>query len=293
VAGQERLRAYLGDRLQVVDLRELGPSVRYLATRGAMRRLAGALKPEERDRLTFTGSGDFHHVTAALLRQFAEPLSLVVFDTHPDWDRTSPWPCCGSWVLEALKQPNVQKVVMVGLGRVDIEGWHINVGRVKELRSERVAFYPYDCEVSRGLGRWTGRVHCARLTARGPGSEIRWNRIVHNCWASLIDDIITGLPTNRVYLSVDKDCLREEAALTNWEVGQLTLAQLLQGIEQLARAKEIAGADIAGEYSPVEIRSPWFRALSAWDHPKQAAPAAEDLQRNEGTNLALLSALGY
>src|SRR5262249_62088699 len=69
VVGQERLRAYLGDRLQVVDLRELGPSVRYLATRGATRRLAAALEPEERDRLTFARTGDLHHVTAAPLHQ--------------------------------------------------------------------------------------------------------------------------------------------------------------------------------------------------------------------------------
>jgi arginase family enzyme len=293
VAGQERLRAYLGDRLQVVDLRALGPSVRYLATRGAMRRLAAALDPAERDRLTFTGSGDFHHVTAALLRQFTEPLSLVVFDTHPDWDRTSPWPCCGSWVLETLKQPNVRKVVIVGLGRVDLEGWHINVGRIDALRSERVAFYPYDCNVSRAFGRRTGRVHCASFAPRGIGSEIRWHRVVDHPWESLIGDIITRLPTNRVYLSVDKDCLDDEAARTNWEAGRLGLTQLLQGIRQLAREKEIVGADITGEYSPVAIRSPWFRALSAWDHPAQPTPAAEELQRNEGTNLALLSALGY
>src|SRR5262249_5645298 len=75
VMGQARRGAALGARLRAVALRSLGPEIRYLATRGAMRRLAAALAPAARGCLTFTGSGDFHHVTAALLRRFAEPLS--------------------------------------------------------------------------------------------------------------------------------------------------------------------------------------------------------------------------
>lgn len=292
VAGQARVEAALGDRLSRVDLRSLGPEVRYLATRGSMRRLQAALEPGHRDRLTFTGSGDFHHVTAALLRCFTEPLSVVVFDTHPDWDRTSPWHCCGSWVLEALRMQNVRQVVMIGLGAVDLGGWHVNVGRISEIRSGRAAFYPYDHPFSLALGRFGGRVHCARFHPRGLGTELLWKTVVANEWQSLLGEIIDQLPTRAVYLSVDKDCLREEAALTNWEIGGLSLAHLVHGIEMLAQAKEVIGADVTGEYSPVEIRSRLFRALSGWDHPARRPPEAGELARNETTNLALLAAFG-
>jgi arginase family enzyme len=291
VTRQQRL--LLGSRAEVVDLRSLAPSVRYLASRRSMAAVESALQASARDRLTFTGSGDFHHLTACLLRQFTEPLSLVVFDTHPDWDRTSPWPCCGSWVLEALRMPNVRQVVMIGLGRVDIAGWHINVGRLDALRSGRVAFYPYDCATSWALGIWQIALPCATIHKRLGYSEIRWTTVSTNDWDTLIEAIIAGLPTGAIYLSVDKDCLREEAAITNWETGHLTLDQLAGGIRAFVRAKETIGADITGEYSPIEIKNPLFRALSAWDHPKRAKPTAEELLRNEATNLALLAAFGF
>ena len=216
----------------------------------------------------------------------------MVFDTHPDWDRTSPWPCCGSWVLEALAMPNVRQIVMIGLGECDLSGWHVNVGRVKELREGRVAFYPYDHPASRTFGRHDTAVHCATFQPRDFYSEIRWNRVVANDWNTLIEEIIARLPTGYVYVSVDKDCLREEAAITNWEVGSLTLQQVERAIGALLNRKEVIGADITGEFSPIEIRNGWFRALSAWDHPRRPVPAAAELERNEATNLALLAAFG-
>ena len=292
VTRQGRLMAALGDRADRIDLRAVGPSVRYLATRQSMRQLESAIEPAERNRLTFIGSGDFHHVTAALLKQFGEPISLVVFDTHPDWDRTSPWPCCGSWVLDALAMPNVRQIVMIGLGECDLSGWHVNVGRVKELREGRVAFYPYDYPASQTFGRHDSQVHCARFQPHAFSSTIHWNRVMANDWDTLIEEIIARLPTRYVYASVDKDCLREDAAITNWEVGGLTLRQVEQAIEALLNRKTVIGADITGEYSPIEIRGAWFRALSAWDHPRRPLPNAAELERNEATNLALLTAFG-
>ena len=35
--------------------------------------------------LTLYGSGDFHHVTLALLRRLTTPFNLLVLDKHPDW----------------------------------------------------------------------------------------------------------------------------------------------------------------------------------------------------------------
>jgi len=292
ITRQTRLMATIAGRLDLVDLRELGPSIRYLATRGAMRRLEAALDPAARRELTLIGSGDFHHVTAALLRRFREPLSVVVFDTHPDWDRTSPWPCCGSWVLEALAMPNVRQIVMIGLGECDLRGWHVNVGRVNELEAGRVAFYPYDHPTSCVFGRYRSRTHCAAFVPRAGYSEVQWNTVAANDLDTLIEEVIARLPTSQIYVSVDKDCLRGEAAITNWEMGSLTVEEVTGAIRLLLDRKEVIGVDITGEYSPIEIRNVWFRALSAWDHPPRPAPSPVELERNEATNLALLSAFG-
>lgn len=47
--------------------------------------------------LTFIGSGDFHHVAAVLIEQFAEPITVVHFDNHPDWFGGMH---CGGWVSQ-------------------------------------------------------------------------------------------------------------------------------------------------------------------------------------------------
>ena len=253
------------------------------------------LDPAARNRLTFIGSGDFHHVTGALLSHFTDPLSVVVFDTHPDWDERSPWACCGSWVGASLRQPHIKQIVMVGLGRGDMGGWRVNVGKVAELQTGRAAFYPYDLSVSHGRGTLPPDlppVPAARFTPRsGGGYDISWTTVSTTTDEALWDTILSHLPTDDIYLSVDKDCLRREWAVTNWEEGSLALDQVTQGIGRLRGAKNLIGVDITGEYSPVRIRDPLFRLLARWDRPALPPVAPTDLARNEQTNLALLSAL--
>src|SRR5258708_2947341 len=40
--------------------------------------------------VTFCGSGDFHHVSLALVRNAPGPFNLLVIDNHPDWMRGVP-----------------------------------------------------------------------------------------------------------------------------------------------------------------------------------------------------------
>ncbi len=90
-----------------VALRGWGPMIRLACSWRRFRnferhftRLVGA----ERDRephLTFYGSGDFHHVTLALLRRLQSPFNLLVLDNHPDWMQGLPFLHCGSWLYHA------------------------------------------------------------------------------------------------------------------------------------------------------------------------------------------------
>lgn len=137
------------------DLRALGPDLRYLCTQNALRRFRQFLAPTDRHRLTFYGSGDFHHLTAELLRAFTIPLSLIVFDQHPDWDVSSPWACFGSWINSALQLPHVRRVVVVGLGREDLHGWHLLRGNRRALEEDRLELFPATWRLSRdGMGYW-------------------------------------------------------------------------------------------------------------------------------------------
>jgi hypothetical protein len=163
VTSQARLVERLGNGLDVVSLRELGPAVRYLPSKKSAGELDAAVCSLEPVRLTLTGSGDFHHATASILKRFEEPLSLLVFDQHSDWIGSSPCPC-GSWLLDALRLPHVERVVVIGTDRKSIEGWKILHGPVREILFGRVEIYPLNCKASRCLGRRRGEPACATLT---------------------------------------------------------------------------------------------------------------------------------
>jgi hypothetical protein len=63
--------------------------------------------------LTFLGSGDFHHLTLALLDSLPikEPLTLVLIDNHPDWFCENPTCHCGNWVSGVLALSWVKKII--------------------------------------------------------------------------------------------------------------------------------------------------------------------------------------
>lgn len=293
VTRQSRVMSMLGSSSETVDFTELGPSLRYLASKKSVAEFENCLSKIKRHWLTFTGSGDFHHITASLLNRFSQPLSVVIFDYHPDWMATSPWPCCGSWVLDLLKMPNIEKIISIGLGSHDIGGWWINYGAVKDILSGKVEFYPYNCKISRCFGMHNYALDCAYFKKKLGYSEIHWNTIETNDWDALIKHILDGLPATDLYLSIDKDCLNTDAAVTNWEIGYLTLDQLISAIGKIMASKNVIGVDVTGEYSEIKIKNRLFNMISKSDRPKLPAHDKKDLLRNEETNIAILNALGF
>lgn len=255
------------------DLHTLGPRLRYACGRGALRRFRQALSPADRSRLTFYGSGDFHHLTAELLRAFTEPLSLIIFDQHPDWDVTSPWACCGSWLNSALQMPHVQRVVVIGLGPEDLHGWHLLRGNTRALREGRLKLYPASWRVSRD-----GAGYRRFETVRAQGMD------------ALMSRVIEQLPTRQVYVSIDKDCLSPRWAASNWADGELELSEVLSALAQLGANCQIVGADVTGEWSPGEPQNPLLRLLARADHPHQPMPTPAQLRTNARTNRALHAA---
>jgi hypothetical protein len=103
--------------------------------------------------------------------------------------------------------------------------------------------------------------------------------------------LIAGLPTDDVYISIDKDCLLRDAAFTNWEAGLINLDWLLGALKIIKKRKNIVGLDITGEYSRPVLKGRMKNLFSRLDHPKQdilspEPPGINSL--NESTNLKIL-----
>ena len=59
-----------------------------------------------------------------------------------------------------------------------------------------------------------------------------------------IENIPTDLP---IYISIDKDALSTEFAITDWDQGNMTLDELLKDLESLYSSHQIIGVDICGD----------------------------------------------
>jgi hypothetical protein len=71
----------------------------------------------------------------------------------------------------------------------------------------------------------------------------------------------------------------------------MRVAQIAELIEILSASHDIIGADITGEYSPIQRRNPLFRTIAVADHPHRPPASRQELERNEETNLKLLAGL--
>ena len=65
-----------------------------------------------------------------------------------------------------------------------------------------------------------------------------------------VDGLIDAIPTDAVYVTIDKDAFSPTEAATNWDQGEMPLDHVLAVVEQLARSKRLVGADVCGDYSP-------------------------------------------
>lgn len=264
---------------QVVNLKDHADALRLWARRADMTALARRLAeegppPGHGVEITFMGSGDFHHLTAPLVARLAgTPLSVVHFDNHPDWGKWPPAYHCGSWVNRVLDMDHVARVVTLGpcAGPTwpQLKGANIDV-----LGDARYELRPWRMGPSRLLG---GRI-------------IHWDNLAGCDWPAFAADLARRLPTEAVYVSIDKDVLHPDEAVTNWNQGEMRLDHVLACLGELARHRRIVGIDVCGEFAPPRFRSLPKRLLARFDQPRP--PVMPDLSRNDDLNRRLLAAVG-
>ena len=272
-----------------LDLLELGPQLRLWSTERNYRRFAQRLQQRPRRQalrpeIFFIGSGDYHHLTPALLADLPEPVTLIHFDNHPDWVRFAPRRHCGSWVNRALKLPNIKRIVTLGPCSDDLQNPQFKGGNLGALRRGDLQLFPWQHPPTKVWGR----------IGDGAGHEqhenlLHWRNLADQDWPIFLAELICSLPTEAIWITLDKDVLASEDAATNWDQGGMRLTHLLQAIRALAASKRVLGIDVCGEFA----RAPHRNLLKRWearsDQPAPERWSESDLLRNSTTNEALIA----
>jgi arginase family enzyme len=281
---------HLHDRYtpSVHDVRSWGPYVRLGCSFGRFRRfeaaVAAALGEDDGPALTFLGSGDFHHVSLALVRRLRGPFNLLVIDNHPDWMRAVPIMHCGTWVYHAARLPQVRRVFHLG-GDVDFDNNFRWLAPWKLLRRGKITVFPGVRPFR--TGKW----------ARVPHQPLRPELHVPLTAArieALLAPYREELAACPLYVSLDKDVLVARDAVVNWDSGHLTLPELGRIFDAFLDAArgDLVGMDVVGDWSPVEVKGLLRWALHATEHPALDVTPGEATRGNERTNLHLLRRLG-
>jgi arginase family enzyme len=255
--------------LPVCDARSWAPRLRF----SAPPRLIEAFYREHEADLAapflLYGSGDFHHLTALRLRRIAEPVVLVSFDNHPDWDVRPPKWACGAWVNRALELSHVRRASVWGCGNFECWWPHQIFGNRRAERSGILEVHPWADD-------------------RPLKDRQRKGAILRENWRERFEEFLERGAGENIYVTIDLDCLRIEEAVTNWESGRFTVCDLEWALRRLAESARIMGGDICGAYSP-PVYARWKQRFAAeFDRPKLEPP---NLEQARTINVASLEKL--
>ncbi|MGY5804110.1 arginase family protein [Rhizobium hainanense] len=245
--------------------------------------------------LCFMGSGDFHHVTALLLDGALERQSgattLIHFDNHPDWVKFDGGMHCGSWVNRALANPSIQKVVTIGVCSHDLRSPERKGANLHWLGDGKLELYPYEHPPSRVVADYgTGASY------RQERGALHWKSIVEIGEDNFIDHMLSRIRTEAVYVTIDKDVLAADDAVTNWDQGRMRLPYLLALISEIGSRHRIIGADVIGDYSTPSyagsLRTQFMKRAEIFiDQPRMRQGAETMRNINSAANHALLEVL--
>jgi hypothetical protein len=252
----------------VLNAREWGAQLRFSAPSRVVEKFCGEFAPQISPFLLY-GSGDFHYLTALWIRRIAQPVVVISFDNHPDWDIRPPKWGCGGWVSRALELPHVERVSVWGCGNFECWWPHNIFGSHRAERAGKLEVHPWADD-------------------RPMKDRQRRGAILRENWREHFERFLSDLRGANVYVTIDLDCLRAEEAVTNWESGRFAIVDLVWALQKLRDACRVVGGDICGAFSePIYAR--WKqRFASEFDHPKLEGRSAPETRK---INFAVLEKL--
>jgi hypothetical protein len=163
--------------------------------------------------LHWLDSGDYHYLSKLWTDTIAVPFTLLLIDHHTDMQQTS-YPgllSCGGWVKTVMDtNSNLSGVIIVGAGGDSVKEIDLSDGRISVFDEEFVS----------GLS------------------------------AKELERILSSVKVEgALYISLDKDVMGLSDAVTNWDYGSMSLAQVKSVINSVSSNKRILGADVCGELS--------------------------------------------
>lgn len=160
----------------------------------------------------FIDSGNYHYVTKFWTDRIDKPFVLIVFDHHPDMQPSlfENILSCGSWVKDILDSNANCRKVII-------------VGASDKL----ISSVPHGYE---------GKVHFY--------SDNDLNH--EESWKNFSKEHIS----DPVYISIDKDVLSPEYAVTNWDQGSMSLEELEKLLHIIIQQHAVLGIDVCGEFKP-------------------------------------------
>lgn len=226
----------------------------------------------------FLGSGDFHHISHALIARRAVDgmFKVVVLDNHPDNMRFPFGIHCGSWVRHVAALPWVTHVHVVGITSRDLAVTHAWENYFAPLRSGK-------------LSNWCIGVDTGWAARLGLGERF----LSFDSAAELLDRFTesVGQDPMPIYLTIDKDVLSPAVAHTNWDQGCMSEREMMETIGHFRG--RLIGSDITGDVSSYRYRTWWKRVLSALDQqPDVSGDELTGWQREQhAINLRLMEAV--
>ena len=276
---------------RVIDgAREWGPRIRLGCSFGRFRRFEQALSAmlggdaDAEPQMTFYGSGDFHHVSLALLRRLREPFNLLVIDNHPDWMGGVPLMHCGTWLHHASRLPSARRIFHVG-GEVDFDNAYRWMAPWRRLRDGQITVFPAFRPFRRGA--WAGVPH-------EPLRPVPFTHANRARLEELLRPHREELARRPLYISLDKDVMASAEAVVNWDSGVLGMAEVGAVLEAFTTAAggRLAGMDVVGDWSPVQVEGGLRRLLHRTEHPPLTIDPDHARRVNQQANLRLLAGCG-
>ncbi|MCC3414996.1 MULTISPECIES: hypothetical protein [unclassified Microcoleus] len=299
----------------VISLQERHAELRYWCPNDVMERLRKDVSTQldlQKPRIALYGTNNNHHMAYLWISLLNEPVTVIGFDSTSDCFRTMPnyiW--AGSWAPLAAKLPHVQKLVLLGIDRdftLDLpDDFVAPLGtptyEMDLLTSGKVELYPNMMRQSQIIGHVTASTPCVEMkpdslfTSSATWKNFRDHGGVHDS----MERILANISTDAVYITIDKDGLREEDCFSNIydgknsKQGTLTIDEMLEILALIKQRKRILGVDICGDYSyPARSSNPLKQAWSDWELkfvPTDAIDSIALRQMNEDVNLKILEML--